>query len=99
MYIYSHLCTYLKADGAVVLGGGLPAGVVVQHRVGQAQATLGAVEEVAPPTDPAQATPIAVELTLVRIVIETAGLTEVIAKLETTFKTRVSDLDGKKRKN
>ena len=56
------------------------------------------MEEVAPPTDPAQATPIAVELTLVRVVIETTGLTEVIAKLETTLRTSVSDLDGKKKK-
>ena len=66
--------------------------MVVQHGVGQTQATLGAVEKVAPPTDPTKATPIAVELTLVRIVIETTGLTKIIAKLETTFRTSVCDL-------
>ena len=66
--------------------------MVVQHGVGQTQTTLGAVEEVAPPTNPTKAAPIAVELTLVRVVIETTGLTEIIAKLETTFRTSVHDL-------
>lgn len=77
--------TYLKTDRAVILGGRLPAGMVVQHGVRQTQTTLGTVEEVAPPTDPTQTTPITVELTLVCIVVETTGLTEIIAKLETTF--------------
>ena len=76
---------YLKADRAVILGGRLPAGMVVQHGVRQTQTTLGTVEEVAPPTNPTQATPIAVELTLVCVIVETTGLTEIVAKLETTF--------------
>ena len=64
----------------------------------QTQTTLGAMEKVAPPTDPAEATPIAVELTLVCIVVETTGLTEIIAKLETTFGTSVSDLRDRAKK-
>ena len=53
------------------------------------------MEEVAPPTNPTQATPITVELTLVRVVVETAGLTEIVAKLETTLGTSICDLDTK----
>ena len=59
--------------------------MVVQHRVRQTQTTLGAVKEVAPPTNTAKTTLITVELTLVCVVVETTGLTEIVTKLEPTL--------------
>lgn len=72
---------YLKTDRAVVFGSRLSTGMVVEHGVRQAEAALGAVEEVVTPTHSAKTTPIAVELALVGVIVESTLLTEVVAEL------------------
>jgi hypothetical protein len=81
----------LHADGAVVTRGLLPAEMALSHRQTEAVATLVAVKEVLPSSDPTEAAGLAVELLLVLVSIEMADRAAVAAKADPALTAAVSN--------